>query len=370
MHHLVLCDMPEMLGVLYRDIDAAKTRIDIECYIFSSDEFGHAFAERLCKAKERGVRVRVLYDPLGSQKAEEKFFEKMCARGVEFRPYRPAWVALGSGKLAPRDHGRIFLVDDTAAYTGGAAWAKQWAPPDQGGDGWHDINIRCAGPVVADFADLFEQRWREAEGKGKAPADFDTEDRYPDLRLVGDTPRKDESLVFNTHVERICAARKRVWMANAYFLPPPPMLKCLFEAAKRGVDVKILVPGESDLPIIRRAMRHEYAAWIDAGLEIYEYEGVVMHSKYAVVDDDWCTVGTFNANSTSLGAANEINVFVTRPDFVETCAKQFHKDLGHAKRITREMTKQRSFLQQVKDQASNDVFAMADLVLGPSSKEP
>jgi cardiolipin synthase len=368
MHHLVLCDMPEMLDVLYRDIDAATTRIDIESYIYASDEFGSTFAERLCKARQRGVRVRVLYDPLGSQKAEASFFETMCGRGVEFRPYRPAWVSLGSGKLAPRDHGRIFLVDNVAATTGGAAWAKQWAPSDQGGDGWHDINIRCAGPVVDDFARLFEQRWDEAEGKGKAPRDFDTRDKYPDLRLVGDTPRKDESIVFDAHVERICAAERRIWMANAYFLPPPPMLRCLVEAAKRGVDVKILVPGESDLPIIRRAMRAEYRAWMEAGMEIHEYQGVVMHSKYAVVDDDWCSVGTFNANSTSLGAANEINVFVTRPDFVATCARQFEKDLGKSKRITPEMARDRSFLQQAMDQAANDVFALVDLVLGPSDR--
>jgi cardiolipin synthase len=367
MHHLTLCDMPEMLDVLYRDVDAAKTRIDIECYIYSSDEFGSAFADRLCKAKRRGVTVRVLYDPLGSQKSEREFFERMCGLGVEFRPYRPAWVSLGSAKLAPRDHGRIFLVDDLAATTGGAAWAKPWAPADQGGDGWHDINVRCAGPVVADFATLFEQRWREAEGKGKPPADFDTGGKYPDLRLVGDTPRKDESLVFNTHVERMAGARRRIWMANAYFLPPPPMLRCLYEAARRGVDVKILVPGESDLPIIRRAMRAEYGAWIENGLEIHEYRGVVMHSKYAVVDDDWCTVGTFNANSTSLGAANEINVFVTRPDFVERCAAQFHKDLGRATRVSAEMARDRSFVQQAVDQVANDIFALADLVLGPSA---
>jgi len=94
-----------------------------------------------------------------------------------------------------------------------------------------------------------------------------------------------------------------------------------------------------------------------------------MHSKFAVVDDDWCTVGTFNANSTSLGAANEINVFVTRPDFVEVCAAQYRKDLGRAKRITQEMAKDRSFLQRAGDQLANDVFALADLAVGPSDRK-
>jgi cardiolipin synthase len=368
-HELQLLDMPEMLDVLYRDVEHARERIDIECYIFSSDEHGSNFADRLCAARERNVRTRVLYDPLGSQKAEEKFFERMCEKGVEFRAYRPLWPALGRGKLAPRDHSRIFLVDDVAV-TGGAAWAKQWAPKDRGGEGWHDINIRVKGPVIADFAALFEQRWREADCDGKAsePRDFDTRDRHRDLRMVGDTPRKDDSLVYDEHVARIARARRRVWMANAYFLPPAQMLRELLRAAARGVDVRILMPGISDLPILRRASRNEYAGWIEGGIKVFEYQDVVMHSKYAVIDDDWCTVGTFNANTTSLGAANELNVFVFRPDFVEVCAAQFGKDLARAKPVTVEMAKDRSFLDQFLDQAADDVFALAEFVLGPSSK--
>src|SRR5262245_24104084 len=126
-HELVLCDMPEMLGVLYRDLERARRRVWIECYIFLSDDFGSGLATRLCEAKRRGLDCRVLYDPLGSHTSRKGFFEEMCGKGVDFRPYRPAWTALGSGRLAPRDHGRIFLFDDIA-YTGGAAWALPWAP--------------------------------------------------------------------------------------------------------------------------------------------------------------------------------------------------------------------------------------------------
>ncbi len=355
--------MPEMLDVLFADIEAARRRVLIECYIFASDEFGQEFAERLCKAVERGLDVRVLYDPLGSQKSEVEFFERMCARGIKVQPYRPAWPALMKGKLAPRDHARIFLADDVA-WTGGAAWAKQWAPKDKGGEGWHDINIRIEGPVVTDFAKLFEQRWTEAPAK-QAPEDYDTGDRYPDLRMCADVPNRDDSLVYDTYCKRICAARERIWMANAYFLPPPPMLRGLVEAAQRGVDVRILVPGESDLPIIRRASHSEYGGWIEAGLKIFEYQNVVMHSKYAVIDDDWCTVGTFNANSTSLGAANELNVFVFEPGFIAQCVAQLEKDLAQSILVTREMAASRPFLEQVGDQLASDAMAVVDMVVGP-----
>ncbi len=362
-HDLVLCDMPEMLDVLYRDVEAAERRIDIECYIFLSDEFGSGFAERLCAAVERGVKARVLYDPLGSHTGRADFYAQMCDKGVEFRPYRPFWPSIEHLKLAPRDHGRIFLVDDVA-YTGGAAWAKPWAPKKMGGDGWHDINVRVRGPVVAEFDALYEQRWDEATGK--SPKDFDTGDRYPDLRLVGDTPRTDDSLVYQTYVDRIERARRRIWIANAYFVPPPPMVRALFAAAARGVDVQVLVPGVSDLGIMRRAARAEYRRWLGAGLRLFEYQSIMMHSKMALVDDDWCTVGTFNANSSSLGAANEINLFIYEPAFVERCAAQYRKDLGHAVEITTAMAEDRGFVEQAVDQLANDVLAFVDWTVGPS----
>jgi cardiolipin synthase len=354
--------MPEMLDVLYRDLEQARSRAFIECYIYRSDELGAGFAERLAAAAARGLDVRLLYDPLGSQETEDAFFEGLRPRGIANRPYRPAWPALMRGNLAPRDHSRIFLVDDVA-FTGGAAWGKAWAPKDAGGEGWHDINVRVTGPVVADFAEIFELRWREAEAHSD-PQDYDTGDRYPDVRLIGDTPERD-SLVYEAHCERMCRARRRIWMANAYFVPPPPMIRALAEAAARGVDVKILVPGVTDLPIIARAMRSEYGQWIEAGLQIFEYQDVVMHSKYAVIDDDWCTVGSFNANSVSLGAANELNLFVYQPEFVARCAAQLEKDLAHSKLITLEMTRSRSFLQQAGDQLASDALALVDMFVGP-----
>jgi cardiolipin synthase A/B len=361
-HELLLCDMPEMLDVLYRDVDAATRRVWIECYIYRNDDHGSGFAERLAAAAARGLDVRLLYDPLGSQHTDPEFFESICQRGVSCRPYRPHWPELMRGRISPRNHSRSFIADD-AAVTGGAAFGKAWAPKEAGGEGWHDINVRVTGPVVVDFATLFEMRWREAEGDID-PGDFDTGDRYPDLRLVGDTPDRN-SIVYETHVERIERARQRVWLANAYFVPPPPMVRALAQAAARGVDVRIILPGVSDLPLMRRAARSEYGGWLDAGMKIFEYQEVVMHSKYAVIDDDWSTVGSFNANSTSLAAANELNLFVFQPEFAERCAAQLEKDLARSLQITPEMTRERGFLEQAGDQLASDAMAVVDMVLGP-----
>lgn len=363
-NHLVrlLPDMGLLLDSVYSDVDRAQSRVMIQCFIFRDDELGTQFAEVLARAAARGVKVRMLYDPLGSKDTAESFFEEMRARGIEVRPYRHLSVVLGTADLWPREHGRIIVADD-AAYTGGAAWAKPWLPIARGGDGWHDVCSRTQGPCVEDFVTLFEQRWREADG-GEKVHDFDTNDRYPDLRLVSDSPKRD-SLVYNLHEDAFSQAKKRIWVENAYFYPPPPMLAALAGAVARGVDVRVLLPGESDLPTVRHAAAADYGAWLERGLRVFEYQGVVMHSKYCVVDDDWCSVGTFNANSTSVGLTNEVNLFVYDPSFVGRCAAQFERDLARSVEVTRESVAKRGFVDRTLDELGRDVMRVADAVWGP-----
>lgn len=367
MHSLVL--LPEtgpMLRSIFRDIERAERRVFIECYIVEDDQLGRELGEALVRAASRGVAAHMIYDPLGSQKADPRFFDDLAARGVKVRPYRPASKVFGRGSLAPRDHSRIMVVD-SAAYTGGAAWADQWLPERYGGEGWHDVCVRVEGPIVEDFAGAFGERWREASGEVEEPVDIDTGSKYPDLELVADTTKR-ESLVYIRHREAIQRAKTRIWMENAYFFPSVPLLHDLYEAAARGVDVQIMVPGATDLPVMQRAARSEYAAWIDHGLSIWEYGPRVMHSKFAVIDDDWCTIGTFNANPTSLGLANEVNLFVFDPAFVARVARLFEADLRQCEQVTREALKDRPLLQRVADDLANNALMMIDAVVGSSSE--
>ncbi|HEU4411519.1 MAG TPA: phosphatidylserine/phosphatidylglycerophosphate/cardiolipin synthase family protein [Polyangiaceae bacterium] len=363
-NHLVrlLPDMSLLLDSVYRDVEAARARVMVQCFIYRDDELGAEFAEVLARAAARGVPTRLLYDPLGSKDTPEEFFDGLRARGVQVRSYRHIPVVLGSADPWPREHGRIIVADD-AAYTGGAAWAKPWLPIDRGGDGWHDVCSRTQGPCVEDFVALFEQRWREAEG-GAGVSDYDTKDRYPDVRIVSDSPKRD-SLVYNLHEDAFSHAKKRIWVANAYFFPPPPMLDALAGAAARGVDVRVVLPGESDLPTVQHAAAADYGTWLDRGLRVFEYQGVVMHSKYSLVDDDWCSVGTFNVNSTSVGLTNEVNLFVYDPAFVARCAAQFERDLARSKEVTRAAIAGKGFVERAKDELGRDVMRLADAVWGP-----
>ncbi|KYF80360.1 hypothetical protein BE11_27700 [Sorangium cellulosum] len=329
----LLPGMEAVLGSIFRDVDSAERRVDIETYIYRDDVLGRSFAEVMGRAAARGVRTRLLYDPLGSNETDSPFFEELRRRGVEVRAYRPMAIALGRGGLLPRDHSRVIVIDDLA-YTGGAAWGDEWLPERRGGEGWHDVCMRIEGPCVGDFAYLFEQRWREADGEGGGLRDYATGRKYPDLELVADTP-DDNARVYARYREAIRRSRERVWIENAYFFPPSGMLKDLVDAARRGVDVQVILPGRTDLPIIQRAARAEHAAWLDRGFKLFEYQRDVMHSKFALVDDDWCTIGTFNANPSSLSAVNEVNLFVFDPEFVARVADLFSRDRADSRPVTR-----------------------------------
>lgn len=368
-HHtlVLLPEVEAMLRSVLGEIGRARRRVLIECYIFIDDKLGRMLGDALMKAAARGASVRVIYDPLGSHLANDAYFDELRAGGVEVRAYRPAATMPGPGTIFPRDHSRIIVADD-AAYTGGAAWAEQWMPEAWGGGGWHDVCVRAAGPCVEDFVRVFDQRYREANAEVATPVDIDTRGAYPDVRLVADTTTR-ASLVEQHHREAIRRAKRRVWMENAYFFPSTDMLRDLYEAAARGVDVQIMLPGETDLPLLRRAARSEYQAWIEHGMKVWEYEGRVMHSKFALIDDDWCTIGTYNANPSSMALVNEINLFVFDPAFVERVERLFLSDLRFCRRVTVEDVKGLSLLTRAGDALANNALTILDATLSSSGDE-
>lgn len=367
-HGLVL--LPEMepcLRAFERAIASAKRRIHLECYIVKGDAFGEWLARMLIPAVRRGVECRLLYDALGSEGTDPKFFEDLRGYGVDVREYRGPRVAFKGRGPFPRDHGRVFVIDDSA-FTGGLAFREEWLPKRRGGKGWHDITIQIAwGPVVEDFEEVFQIRWRESHGE-QGPCDVETGDRYPDLELVADCPAH-KTLVYDHHRRAIRNAKHRIWFENSYFFPPPAMLREIVAAAKRGVDVKVIMPRESDLPLIEHAARSEYVEWIRHGLKIYEYGRCMNHAKMTLVDDDWCTIGTFNANTTSMALANEVNVFVSHKPFVAVAAEQFERDLEFCDLVDPEEVKKRPLLEQVRDRLKADLLNVADIFVGPNDRD-
>ncbi|HXU64467.1 MAG TPA: phosphatidylserine/phosphatidylglycerophosphate/cardiolipin synthase family protein [Polyangia bacterium] len=358
----VIGDMGAFADELLARIGRARTRVDIECFIIRDDRLGQSLAAALSAAAARGVVCRVLYDPLGCRTTPRRFFQALAASGVAVRRF--GWIgALVLGKLrrkpAARDHGRVIVIDD-AAFTGGHAWGDEWLPAARDGQGWHDVCCGVEGPLVDDFAELFEQHWRQSLHETDI-ADYVGVPR-DGRRLVSDAPVK-RSVVLGRYLEAIAAARRRVWIANAYFYPPPSLLDALLEAGRRGVEVKIIVPGVSDVPFIRAAARAEYRRWMAAGLELWEYQRVVMHSKYALVDDAWCLIGTFNANVVSVAFAIEVALFSHDRADTSAVADQMLKDFASSRRVDSAWLDRMGFWRRLGNRIASWVMRAANLLL-------
>lgn len=323
-HELVLlAGMSHALEVMLDAVRAARRRVWIETYILRDDRLGTRLAEALLPLVRRGVDVRLLYDDLGSKNTPPAFIEALRAEGIRAQPYRKRRTVPAA--LFPRNHARIVLADDTA-FTGGSAWGDEWLPEADGGEGWFDVCIGVRGPAVEDFARVFLGHWQERDVD--APPSVSTSRfAHPELAIVSDLAGGWAS-VLDEHVKRIDGADRRVWIHNAYYFAPRALRDAVARAAARGVSVKLIVPHRTDLLPVHWAARGEYRAWIDAGVSVFEYGATVTHAKYALVDDDWCTVGSFNMNATSVSCANELNVFVRAPAFVACVAEQFETDLA------------------------------------------
>jgi cardiolipin synthase len=358
----IVADMGRFADEVLARIAQAQRRVYVECFIVRDDQLGRALAAALADAAARGVDCRLIYDPLGCRKTSPRYFRALAARGVAVRRF--GWVgALIVGKLlrrpAARNHARVIVVDG-AAFTGGHAWGDEWLPAARGGQGWHDVCCGVAGPIVDDFAELFEQHWRQSTGKA-AIADYVGTPR-DGVRLVSDAPVK-ESVVLGRYLEAIAAAGRRVWIANAYFYPPPVLLDALVAASRRGVEVKIIIPGVSDVAIIRAASEAQYRRWMAAGLEIWEYQSVVMHSKYALVDDEWCLIGTFNANVASVAFAIEVAVVSHDRAHVAAAADQMVKDFAVSRRVDHARLRRLGAFRRLGNHLASLLMRLANVLL-------
>lgn len=368
-HVLTLLPSPEScLEALERDIARAAERVWVESFIVRDDALGERLLAWLSAASARGVDARLLYDPFGSRTTPPALFARFEAEGVAVRAYRPWHRALSALVRWPRDHARVFCAD-ASGYVGGMAFGAEWLPDEAGGRGWHDVCCRIEGPAVDALARMFALRWDGARGESH-PQNV-RRFAWPDLALMADAPADKEG-IYAVYRDRVRRARTRILIENGYFFPPRRLWRDLRAAARRGVDVQVIVPAGSDFPLLASAARGEYARWLRAGLSVFEYAPGMSHAKFALIDDDWATIGSFNLNPTSLVSTNECNVFVFDRQFVAAVAALFESDRAPSRLVTRKhlrgrplRTKLTSYVLRV---AMRAVESLAWLLLGAARR--
>ncbi|MCA9667815.1 MAG: cardiolipin synthase [Myxococcales bacterium] len=327
---------------LERAIEAAKHHINFEYYIFEDDNTGRRFRDLLIKKAKEGVHVRVLTDGLGSFGIDD-FMQPLIDAGGRWAEFLPVGLFRKSLTRANlRNHRKIAVIDGRVAYTGGANIGDEYTGRKKRVGPWRDTHLKIEGPAVFHMQEVFAEDWHFAAGDDPTDEDWFPEPDTPGnlmVQVVASGPDTDNEPIQRIFFTAITSARRRVLLTTPYFVPDQAMRVALETAALRGVDVRLLLPRISDMPLVLYAGRSYYDELLRSGVRIYEYEGGVLHAKTMVVDDRWATVGSANMDVRSFRLNFEINAAIFGPDFAGEMTKVFDHDLRTSREITREQLK-------------------------------
>jgi cardiolipin synthase len=333
-------------------IRGARDNINIQMFIFSDGQIGQMFADALIERQRHGVQVNLMYDAIGSLSTSASFFERLQQNGiavVEYRPLNPFEATL-NWTLRHHNHRKMLVIDGRIAFTGGINISEVYASGLSGSKEraplayWRDTDIEVQGPAVAEFQHLFIDEWNHQEGPPLASRDYIPKiERQGDqiVRVIGSVPER-FSLIYVTLISAIVNSETNVYITDAYFAPDHQMLHALEHAARRGVDVRLLLPSQSDELMIVSASRSSYQALLESGVKIYKWQGEMLHAKTATVDVVWPTVGSSNLDWWSIARNNEINAIVLSHSFGDEMNLMFQNDLKNSKQIELGQWKHRS----------------------------
>jgi len=320
----------ELYRDMLADIAAARDAICLESYIFADDEVGRAFAGALTDAAAAGRRVRVLVDSLGSAGLMTQALKRRLTNaGVEFRWFQRLRL-LRPLRYNRRDHRKLLVLDRDVAYFGGFNLHRENSRQAYGEARWRDTHVRVTGALAAQVRTTFELFWdprfEEHDGGPERAGTF----------LLSTHQRMARRQLRDLFAREFDAARDRILVTTPYFVPDRIIQRGLRRAAERGVDVRVLVPGRNDVPLVQWAARAVYGNLLASGISIYEYLPRVLHAKTVVVDGDWATVGTANMDYRSLSMNYELNLVCRAPALVARLEAHFYQDLENARRILAE----------------------------------
>lgn len=388
----VLFDGAAAYPAMLEAIAQARSTIELETYIWASDGNGRRFRDALCIKAHEGVAVRVVIDGAGSYWFAREDLEALRTAGVQLSIFHPVGPWRRRWGWQVRDHRKLLVVDDRVAFAGGLNLGDDYAPPEWGGRGWHDVHARVEGPVVGELRRLFEMTWRYAEpetwvappgrrrrrgiagleprraarpapaaaaGTTSAPAPSETAPRQAVLEasLERDGSRVHALAVgrwlgrrvIQRHLQHAMAsARERIWIEAAYFVPNRGLRRALRGAAERGVDVRVIVPRASDVPGLRDASQFTWAVLLAAGVRIFEWLPSMLHAKTIVIDGSWSSIGSYNLDQRSLLYNWELSLSILDSEVAVTLERRFLDDLAQSAEVDARAWRTRSLLSRLR----------------------
>ena len=340
----------QIFPAMLEAIGGARSTITMETYIYWSGEIGARFTEALAERARAGVKVHVLFDAVGSGKVDKEHVRRLEAAGVEVRKYNPLrWHSIA--RMNNRTHRKILVVDGRVGFTGGVGIGDEWTGDAQDPAHWRDTHFRVEGPAVAQMQAAFVENWIETTGVVLHGAEY-----FPVLRRAGreiaqffvSSPGGGGESMQLMYMLSIAAARKSIRLSASYFVPDDNEVRMLAAAAKRGVKVQIIVPGEHiDSEVVRRASRASWGELLRAGVTIHEFAPTMYHVKVMIVDDLWVSVGSTNFDTRSFSTNDEANLNVYDRAFAAAQARIFAADLARSRRVALEDWEKRPWSEKL-----------------------
>ena len=324
---------PSMLSA----IRLAQKTINLEFYIYWDGEIGRQFAEALAERARAGVAVKVILDSVGSAQMSQSLIDFLLRNGIDLEWYHPLrWYTLS--RLNHRTHRKLMVIDGTVGFSGGVGIADEWLGDADAKNHWRETVVRLEGPAVTQLQFAFMDNWVKSRGELLTGLDYfpQVEARGHHLtQVIKSSPSEGSSAVKLLYIVSIVSATKSIYISNAYFVPDRDTLRALEGAVRRGVDVRVIVPGEyTDVPLVREASRMHYELMLRRGIRIFEYQPTMMHAKTMVVDGIWSTVGSSNFDERSFRLNDEVNVNVYNEEIAQQMESMFFHDLARCEEIT------------------------------------
>ena len=323
----------DFFPALFAAMEAAANAIRAEFYIVRADATGDRFARALMDAAGRGVDVALIYDTVGCFDTSASYFRRLEAAGVRCLAFNPPtfrrlhWLDV-------RNHRKVAVIDGRTAFLGGINVGDEYAGFGESMTRWRDVGARLDGPAAAELDAIFRKTWARETGDELAPCTaLPADDGDAEVTLINGTPRQTRSAILRSFSLTMTDARHSIRIVTPYFVPGPRILRALLRAVQNGVQVQLMLPSVSDLPLVQVASRAWLRPLLQAGVEVYQRQGTILHAKVMLIDEAWATIGSANLDQRSFHRNYELNAVIDSHVFGAQVQRMFTDDLDRSRQL-------------------------------------